>query len=106
MTQQRTGISQAQRGRRRPSAPSDLDDLSEGDVLYDRHRRDCYLVTGIDERAVALRQRNTEFYVPRSLFVPWYGSRLFPIEHATGLEAPEWCRRSNSPCGKTRRSNE
>lgn len=73
----------------------DLATLQEGDVLCDRHRRECYQVTTIDEAGVGLHRDGVEFYTPRSLFVTWYGQRLFSIEDTT-IETPEWCERARS----------
>lgn len=69
----------------------ELADLREGEVLCDRHRRECYQVSGVDDAGVALRQDGTEFYLPCSLFVTWYRRRLFELENATSIDAPEWC---------------
>ena len=61
----------------------------QGDVLYYRHRREWYRVNGVDETGVALHQDGTGFYVPYSLFVGWYGRRLFSAAEAQTLEAPD-----------------
>lgn len=70
--------------------PIDLIDLAEGDVLYERHRRDCFVVSRIDREGIGLRQRDTDFYIPHSLFLPWYGSRLFHATETTTLDLPAW----------------
>lgn len=71
--------------------PADLRTVEAGDVLCDRHRRECFQVCGIDSTGISLRQDGTRFYVPHSLFVPWYGSRLFPIAETTSTDLPDWC---------------
>ena len=71
--------------------PADLGALEAGEVLCDRHRRECFQVLGIDDSGVSLRQEETRFYVPHSLFAPWYGLRLFPIAETTSTECPAWC---------------
>ena len=80
--------------------PNDLADLPEGEILYDRHRRECYQVTSVDDFGVALHQDGTDFYVPCSLFVSWYGRRLFSIDETRSIEAPEWCSRRDEPEGE------
>jgi hypothetical protein len=92
VTGKRTDTARGRRDHDGLSLPTDLDDLTVDEVLYDRRCKDYYLVTEVDERGIALLQRDTEFYLPHSLFVPWYGSRLFSIEHTTSLEVPKWCR--------------
>jgi hypothetical protein len=76
-------------GRQKTSAP-DLE-VCEGEVLYDRHRREWYRVEGVNETGIALHQDGADFYVPHSLFVGWYGRRLFSTTETRTLEAPEWC---------------
>jgi hypothetical protein len=61
-----------------------------GEILYDRHRTNCFEVIGVDAEGVALRQADHEFYIPHSLFIPWYGSRLFPLEETANIDPPEW----------------
>ena len=78
-------------GFREPSVPDELADLREGDVLCDRHRRECYQVSGIDETGIGLKQDGEDFYIPSPLFVSWYGQRLFAIEESRSIETPEWC---------------
>jgi len=48
-------------------------------------------VCGIDSTGISLRQDGARFYVPHSLFVPWYGSRLFPIAETASTDLPDWC---------------
>ncbi len=76
--------------------PADLAAIEAGDVLCDRHRRECFLVRGIDGAGVSLRQEEDTYYVPHSLFAPWYGSRLFPITETATTEPPDWCTDENS----------
>ena len=78
-----------QRKRKEGVPPDDLADLREGEILCDRHRRECYQVAGVDEIGIALHREGAEFYIPCSLFVNWYGRRLFPIE-GTSIEAPDY----------------
>ena len=63
----------------------------EGEILCDRHRKECYQVSRIDEMGVALHRDGTDFYIPHSLFVTWYGRRLFPIDGSGSIALPEWC---------------
>lgn len=84
----------SERGGRTPDGraiPAELGALEAGDVLWDRHRRECFQVGGIDAAGISLRQDGIRYYVPHSLFVPWYGSRLFPIAETTSTDLPEWC---------------
>ena len=78
------------------SLPSDLAEVIEGEILFDRHRRECYQVAGIDRTGIALHQDGADFYVPCSLFVSWYGRRLFPIDGTGSIEVPKWCRRQGN----------
>jgi len=71
---------------------SELATLQRGEVLCDRHRQECYQVSGIDTAGIALHRDGRDFYIPRSLFVSWYGQRLFSIEETRSIETPEWCR--------------
>lgn len=80
------------RERNEATPPDELSPLRAGDVLCDRHRRECYQVAGVDKVGVALHQDGTDFYVPRSLFVSWYGRRLFLIAESRSIDPPEWCR--------------
>lgn len=73
------------------SSPSILVDAREGEVLCDRHRRECYRVESIDETGIVLHQAGTDFYIPHSLFVSWHGRRLFSTDKTQSIEAPEWC---------------
>lgn len=72
-------------------ARNELAALSEGDVLCDRHRRECYQVTAIDDDGIGLHQDGIDFYTPRPLFVTWYGQRLFAIDGNSSIETPVWC---------------
>lgn len=73
------------------SSHPELSTLTNGDVLCDRHRRDCYVVTTLDETAVGLQHQETEYALPPSLFVSMYGQRLFHIEETATLDTPDWC---------------
>jgi hypothetical protein len=73
------------------STPDYLAGLRRGDVLCDRHRRECYQVTSIDGTRIGLHRDGTDFFVPRSLFVSWHGRRLFPIEESRTIDTPDWC---------------
>lgn len=73
-----------------PTVPVDYDGLASEDVLYDRHRREYFVVGGLDDRGIDLRQDGTEFFVPHSLFVPWYGSRVFKATNLSNAELPDW----------------
>ena len=86
-----------QRKRKEGVLPDGLADLREGEILCDRHRKKCYRVAGVDKIGIALHQEGTDFYVPRSLFVSWYGRRLFSIDKTRSIEAPEWCSPSDKP---------
>lgn len=78
--------------RRDIGVPAELDGLEVGEVLCDRHRREWFVILGIGSTGITLQQDRTRFYVPLSLFLPWYGSRLFPIGETTSIERPDWCR--------------
>ena len=80
------------RERQETVPPGELATLQEGEVLCDRHRRECYQVVSIDKAGIALQQDEMSFYIPCSLFVSWYGRRLFPVERTSNIEAPAWCR--------------
>lgn len=45
----------------------------------------------VDGVGVSLQQDEETFYVPHSLFVPWYGSRLFPVAETSSVDRPDWC---------------
>jgi hypothetical protein len=72
--------------------PLDIEraDIEPGDVLCDRRLKECFKVASIDEHGVGLQYEDTEFYVPYSLFAPWYGSRLYHIEDSTTIDPPDW----------------
>ena len=72
--------------------PNELATLQQGKVLCDRHRRECYQVNDVDAVGVALHRDGTDFYIPCSLFVSWYGQRLFSIKETRGVDTPEWSR--------------
>jgi hypothetical protein len=69
---------------------SDLADIDEGDVLCDRRRQNCFIVSGVEDDGIALRNEDTEYYVPPTLFVGWYGSRVFPVESSESVDLPNW----------------
>lgn len=75
-------------GREVPS-PNTHREVREGEVLYDRHRREYYRVDSVEPTGIALHQDGTDFYIPRSLFVSWYGRRLFSIDGTGSIEVPE-----------------
>lgn len=85
------GGTERQSDYREESSPSSLVDAREGEVLCDRHRRECYRVETIDETGIVLHQDGTDFYIPHSLFVSWYGRRLFSTDETQSLDVPEWC---------------
>lgn len=62
-----------------------------GDVICDRHRRDWYVITAVEDGAIELRDEGTEYRIPRSLFVSVYGKRLFDGGRTASLDPPEWC---------------
>ena len=70
--------------------PVEIDDLDEGAVLYDRHRKEYFVVTGIDGAGVSLHQSDTDFYVPHSLYVTWQDTRLVPTAELSDPDVPEW----------------
>jgi hypothetical protein len=90
-------VKERRQDREEASLPSDLTDLREGDILYDRHRRDCYQVDSVEQTGVGLHQDGTDFHIPHSLFVSWYGQRLFSIEQAQSIETPDWCDSQSDP---------
>jgi hypothetical protein len=73
-----------------PPLGSERTDIDPGDVLCDRHRKECFEVTSVDESGVALQRESTEFYIPHSLFAPWYGTRLHQIQDSTSTDSPDW----------------
>lgn len=72
--------------------PEDVTALDAGDALYDRHRKEYYLVEAVDEEGVSLRRDEREYYVPHALFAPWHDSRLVSIDEVTEPTVPEWLR--------------
>lgn len=72
------------------SFPRSLANRESCECLYDRRRQACFEVQGWDDDGIALRQGDHEFYVPHSLLVSWYGSRLIPLEATTSTAPPEW----------------
>ena len=83
---------EAHRERGEVIPPNELAALQRGEILCDRHRQECYQVSGIDGAGVTLHRDGTDFYIPRSLFSSWYGRRLFSIEETRSIETPQWCR--------------
>lgn len=74
-----------------PAHP-ELSTLEPGDILCDRHRYDWYVVTDIDNSGVGLRDNETEYMLPHSLFCSIYGRRLFHAEQTANLDVPDWCK--------------
>ena len=70
--------------------PVEIDELDEGTVLFDRHRTEYFVVTGIDGSGVSLHQSATDFYVPHSLYVTWQDTRLVPTEELSDPDVPKW----------------
>jgi hypothetical protein len=60
------------------------------ELLYDRHRGEYFELVAEDGAGVTLRRDEIDYYVPRSLFDPWRGSRLFPASQMTDLDLPDW----------------
>jgi hypothetical protein len=60
------------------------------ELLYDRHRGEYFELVAEDGAGVTLRRDGTDYYVPRSLFDPWRGSRLFPANEMTEPDLPDW----------------
>jgi hypothetical protein len=65
-------------------------DLEEGDLLRDWRREDQFEITTTDESGIGLHHDGTEFYIPHSLFAPWYGSRIHSVTAAMTTEPANW----------------
>ncbi|PSP75996.1 hypothetical protein BRC86_02485 [Halobacteriales archaeon QS_3_64_16] len=72
------------------SIPDVIADLETGEALYDRHRKDCFVVQEVEERGTRIERDDEDFFVPHSLFAPWVDSRLFPVEEADSEDLPDW----------------
>ena len=70
--------------------PPEIGDLAEDNVLYDRHRKEYFHVTAVEDDGVGLHQSGTDFYVPHSLYVTWQDTRLVPREELSDPGVPEW----------------
>ena len=74
----------------RTAIPTAVARLDTGQVLCDRHRKECFVVRTVEERGTRLEQDDEEFYVPHSLLAPWVDSRLFAVERSESTDLPEW----------------
>ena len=70
--------------------PPEIADLDEESVLYDRHRKEYFHVTAVEDGGVGLHQSGTDFCVPHSLYVTWQDTRLVPREELSDPDIPEW----------------
>lgn len=70
--------------------PPEIAQLEAESVLYDRHRKEYFVVTDVDDIGVGLHQSGTDFYVPHSLFVTWQDTRLVPSKELSDPDLPEW----------------
>ena len=70
--------------------PTEISALEDGAVLYDRHRKEYFVVTDVDEEGVGLHQSDTDFYVPHSLYVTWQDTRLIPTDELSNPDIPGW----------------
>lgn len=70
--------------------PTELSALTEETILYDRHRRDWYVVTNINDSGVGLRQTDSEYSIPHAFFCSLYKKRLVPLEEISSIELPSW----------------
>jgi hypothetical protein len=70
--------------------PAEVSAIEKGEVLCDRHRKECFVVREVEERGTRLEQDGEDFYVPHSLLAPWLDSRLFAVEESESADLPEW----------------
>lgn len=70
--------------------PAEVAALETGEVLCDRHRKECFVVRDVEERGTRLERDDEEFYVPHSLLAPWLDSRLFAVEESESADLPAW----------------
>lgn len=64
--------------------------IEEHDVLYDDRLDEHYVAVAITEDGVTLRRRDTEYYIPHTIFAEWYDpDRITRTDHVPA-EAPEW----------------
>ena len=70
--------------------PAEVAALGTGEVLCDRHRKECFVVRDVEERGTRLERDDEEFHVPHSLLAPWLDSRLFAVEESESADLPEW----------------
>lgn len=61
-----------------------------GEVLCDRHRREYYIVTEVDDAGVSLGQDGIEYVVPHGIFCSLYPRRMFPLDESASIDPPAW----------------
>jgi hypothetical protein len=71
-------------------ASREIADLTEDSVLYDRHRKEYFHVTAVDDGGVGLHQAGSDFYIPHSLYVTWQDTRLVPRDELSDPDIPAW----------------
>jgi hypothetical protein len=86
---ERTGPGQA-RADDETGIPTAVARLDAGQVLCDRHRKECFVVREVAARGTRLEQDGEEFFVPHSLLAPWVDSRLFAVEESESADLPDW----------------
>jgi hypothetical protein len=65
-------------------------EVTEEDVLYDDRREHHYVAVRVADDGVTLRRRDTEYYVPHTVFAEWYDPARIARNGDIAAEAPDW----------------
>jgi len=74
----------------RAEARGGVDAVAEDDVLYDDRREEHYITVAVTEDGVTLRRRDTEYYIPHTIFAQWYDSGRISQNDDIPVETPNW----------------
>ena len=85
-----TGETETREANDETNVPTEVARLERGQVLCDRHRKECFVVREVTKRGTHLEQESENFFVPHSLLAPWVDSRLFEIDESESADLPDW----------------
>jgi hypothetical protein len=67
-----------------------VEEIAESDLLYDDEKNEHYVAVAITEEGITLRRRDTEYYVPHTIFEKWYATGRMKRNGEIPAERPDW----------------
>lgn len=67
-----------------------LDQVGEGDLLYDQRQNEHFVVVSVAKNGITLFRKDREYYIPHTIFAEWYGRSEVAQNDAISAASPGW----------------